>query len=118
MNDRTDTLTGVASELTEQVAADGWAPPAATDTLGAVGALLHLLGRLGPESVTALEPALAATAWVRALLADGVLPAAPPSRRRWQDGPRPGDRPEDWAERGPATAERLWFEEQQACGWR
>ncbi|MFD4661382.1 hypothetical protein ACFWP2_37880 [Kitasatospora sp. NPDC058444] len=111
-------MTDVVCELAEKVAADGWSPSAATDTLGGVDALLHLLSRLGPETADMLEPALAATARVRALLADGTLPAAPPARRRWQDGPQPGDRPEDWAERDPATAERLWFEEQRARGWR
>ncbi|MFF2751938.1 hypothetical protein ACFVVA_41185 [Kitasatospora sp. NPDC058048] len=111
LNDRTDALTDIVCQLAGRVTAHGWLPSAATDTLGGVDALLHLPGRLGPEAAAVLESALVATARVRALLADGTLPAAPPARRRWQDGPQPGDRPEDWAERDPATAERLWFEE-------
>ncbi|MFI6158191.1 hypothetical protein ACIBCA_36505 [Kitasatospora sp. NPDC051170] len=118
MSDQTEALIDAVCELTERVDADGWSPSATADTLGAVDALLQLLGRLGPEADTALQPALAATARVRALLAAGTLPAAPPARRRWQDGPQPGDRPEDWAERDPDVAERLWFEEQRALGWQ
>ncbi|MFE2728760.1 hypothetical protein [Kitasatospora sp. NPDC059327] len=118
LHDQLDTLTDTVCAMTDLVAADGWSPTAATDTLGAVDALLQLLTRLGPEAATTLAPALAATARTRALIGDATLPAAPAPRRRWQDGPRPGDRPEDWAERDPRTAERLWYEERRALGWQ
>ncbi|MFE2728772.1 hypothetical protein [Kitasatospora sp. NPDC059327] len=73
--------------------------------------LLRPLARLGPEAAATLAPALAATARTRALIGDATFPAAPAPGRRWQDGLRPGDRPEDWAERDLDVAEALWWRE-------
>jgi hypothetical protein len=115
LTDRLDALTDAACEMTEPVAAYGWSPTAATDTLGAVEVLLQLLTRLGPAAATALEPARTATTRVRTLIADGTLPP----RRRC--GPRgaadgTGRGPATWIERDMQVVETLWWTEQRGLG--
>ncbi|MFF2618972.1 hypothetical protein [Kitasatospora sp. NPDC058046] len=76
LNDRTDALTDVVCGLAERVAAHGWSPSAATDTLDGVDALLDLLGQLGPEAAAVPEPALAASAQGTIHGDRGALPPA------------------------------------------
>ncbi|MYW00376.1 hypothetical protein [Streptomyces sp. SID3343] len=117
LHSRIETLSDAACEVLTTVTATGWSPCAATDALGAIETLVGALGRLGPPARSALAPALAATATLRALIS-----ASPPGHddatpRSGHTHPAdPHRQPEYWTTRDMRVAEVLWLYAQEGRG--
>ncbi|MGY3341092.1 hypothetical protein ACVW0K_007285 [Streptomyces filamentosus] len=112
---RVEAAAAAADRVASAAARTGWTPPAALRALDAADALLRALDVLGPAARTALLPALAATADLRALIAASLPP--PPTSVPRPPAAAPAHRqPAYWVTRDARVAEMLWLGEQKGCG--